>query len=140
MIFFTSHHDLFGSIPIPASIASPSAELSWILFLFLLLVPELQETVQNGGKGGKWAKFAANGFIWVDFIVLINTDGILRRYTLSFTAAEIQHEQSLFIDVILHRGTYREINCLLPLKCEIFLCCSITAKFASGFLSICVFS
>lgn len=52
----------------------------------------------------------------------------MREFVLSFTAAELQYRQGLSIDVM-----YREINCLPPLKCKIFLCCNRMAKFASGF-------
>lgn len=48
-----SHHDLSGSISIPASTAFSIAERRWILLLCFFLVPELQEAVQRENKTGK---------------------------------------------------------------------------------------
>lgn len=55
----------------------------------------------------------------------------MREFVFSFTAAKLQYRQNLIKDEM-----YREINCLPPLKCKIFLSCNRMAKFASGFWAL----
>lgn len=79
--------------------APPIAELSWILLLFLFLVPELPGTVQKENKMGKiCCKWLHLGIFSCPYKYRQDNEEV----QLSFTSAELQYEQSLFRDVILH--------------------------------------
>lgn len=79
--------------------APPIAELRWILLLFLLLVSELQGTVQKENKMGK----ICCKWLHLDiFSCPYKYQQDNEEVQFSFTAAELQCEQSLFGDVILH--------------------------------------